>query len=516
MGQKINYSKKNKKLKVVIIVALAVVSLLILYISFKEAIKSIRNNETPNTTESSQIKYSVGSYSTIESLLASHNCKLIKEAKESGQTILYVNFTYDLYTGNVSNENYFFNISKLVAEFYNYINFEIIDNKKNIDIEVTCEKPNIVEFKINGDVNYYLNQDTIRNSSNRQNRVTSFTIQSKELQAAIEGNWNEANVDWGTKESTCDGYNIYFDEGIKYKVVARNIYNIIFTRQYKGEVAGNLNPNSSKEAVVNNLGEPTFSNGDMLYGYIGENNYIFFDFINKQISIYPVVKISNSEESNLKVLINQMNKTSDIKNFVTELVNAWNDYDVYDFNSDYVDLRYTLKGIKLDISASSLKNGIFIYQNYSGDTNITELENVYFTDTDMVFDEEKVRTSNESLNRNIQGYFSDEEINKILGKNFLIRFKSFEDSICIGPMFYSKSQEYADSELDKNLEVSSYRWYNDSILVYSVNNDGIYVYNCETRVNAKALDLNGEITIQDAGNGQIIYNNNEILNVVIE
>lgn len=516
MGQKVNYNKSKKNnIKIIGIVFLSLFVLVILFRTFKNLKDSLPIDlESPDKAE---FYFSVKDYKTIEELIASYNCKFIRKEETSDLLKLYLQFEVDLYSGNNSNENYFLNMSKVIAEFIDYKNFELIDNNKNIDIEVKCENPNIIEYKINGDLNYYLNHDSKSNKS-LSTKMTDFSIQSKELQNLIDKGWNEKNVDWGTKESTCNGYNIYFDEGIKYKNVSTDIFNIIFTSKYNGQVAGGLTTNSSKEEVEKALGEPTFSQGDSLYGYVSKICYLFFDFSNKQISVYPVIEISEDEEKELKELIKKMNNTSDIKTFATGLTNLWNDYDVYDYDSNYVDLIYTLKGFELSISSDSLKNGIFIYQNYLGNRNIVNMENVYMKDTDKVFDYEKSRSQNEKMSRNEIGQIDEEYYDKYLGINFSVRFnsmKSIDSKYYKGVKFYSRKEEYPDSELNKNIEISSYIWYDENKFIYSIDDDGIYVYNCITRVNVKIAECKGEIIINSANSGQIIYNDTEIINVDI-
>lgn len=519
MGQKVNYNKnktKTNKLKIITIVILCLFVLLILIKSFKDVKKSIDNQK--NEPKATTIYTTVKDYQSLEELLASYNCNVLSKQETEDLFTIKLSFGENLYSGETSNERYFTNICKAVAEYIDYKNFRLIDEDKNIDIEVKCEKPYIVEFKINNDVNYYLNQDSKLNKKNRENKITNFTIQSPELQALIDGGWEDKSVNWGTRESTCDGYNIYFDEGIKYKVVARNVYNVIFTSKYTEQVAGGLTTNATSEAVELALGSPTFKNGDLLYGYVSNNNYLFFDFMHKQISVYPVQNITEDEEEKLKEYIEKMNETNDIKTFAVDITNLWNDYDVYDYSSNYVDLRYTLKGFKLDISSDSLKNGIFIYQNYNGNINVSNLKNVYLKSEDLVFEEEKLRSQEDSLKRKIEGEFSEEERYE-LGVKFSVYFREKTNSGEIsqkGPTFYSRDEEYPDTELDRTLEISSYNWYDEYNFVYSVNDDGIYVFNPATNVNIKLIEINGEIKINSAGDGIIIYNNNEQLNLNLE
>ncbi len=516
MSEKVNYNarKNNNKLKISVIVIVILIAVYIITISVINTFKSMPKEVTydPDKTY-----YKVSDFNSLEEIFAHYKCKLISHEEINNVVVMKVSFDVNLYTGEHSNENHFVNLSRVIAEFLDFKNFEMIDTSKDIDIEVICEKPNIVQFKINGDINYYLNHDSDLNKRKLQSEITEFTIQSKELQQLIDSGWNEKEVDWGIKDSTCDDYNIYFDEGIKYRVVSRNVFNVIFTDKYIGQVAGGLGVGCTPQEVEDALGAPTFSKDMSLYGYLGKNNYLFFDFINNEISIYPVQSITKEDEDNLKKFVEDMNSSNNVKEFVTSLTDIWIDYDKYDFDSNYVDLRYTLKGVQLSIFSNSLKNGIFIYQNYTGNRDITDLENVYIKDTDFVFDEELSRQSEIYLNYIDEGYFTEEERKSFLGIEFAIRFRdhNHNDNINIGPRFYSRNREYPDSELDKFLEISSYKWYDDYKLIYAVNNDGLYVYNCRTRINLKLIDIDDKIIINDVSGGQIIYNDTEVITVEI-
>ena len=306
MSDKVDFSKKkkgnNKKIK---ILGIALISVLVIYILIQSIIRAYKSMPE-KVPEQSKIHYSTSQYKTLAELLKSFECELINKEEIDNILKLTVNFNMDLYTKGKSNENYFLGICNAVAEFQKYKTFQIIDKSREIDIEVICENERIVQIKINGDENYYLNQDSKINSNKKVVEFKNFTIQSLQLQQLIESDWKENQVSWGTKESTCNGYNIYFDEGIEYKVVGRNVFNVIFTSKYNGQIAGGLNTNSTIEEVKSALGEPTFSNGTDLYGYRGENNYLFFDFLNNQISVYPIVEVTSEEEEKLKIIIRHL------------------------------------------------------------------------------------------------------------------------------------------------------------------------------------------------------------------
>ena len=514
MGQKANFNVKNKKIELLKKVGIAILVAIILYATIKaiDSVKTdLKNAKQTNNSELASYNTESG-YNSLEELLSKYNAEFVRIEETRDFTKIYLKFKYDLFTDETSNESYFNNIAKSLAYFLNYRNFEMIDETKNIDIKIYCKKPNITEIVINDDPNYYLNQETNINRGKQNPEETRFTIQAPELQALIDGDWDESKVDWGTRESTCDKYQIYFDEGIKYKVVARKVYNVIFTEKYQGQVAGGLSTTASPQGVINALGEPTLVKDDNLYGYLSGYNYLFFDFSNKEISIYPVVKISERDEEELKTYIKELSDTSDVKKFATKLTGLWLDYNDYDYDSNFVDLKYTLKGVRLNISGNSIKNGLFIYQNYSGNRDIVDLDNVYMESEDFVVEAERERITDDYLNRRLEGELDEVDIQDV-GNEFLVKFKSFSKDGNLGPIFYSITKEYADSELDRNIAVSSYKWYDDYNFVYSVNGDGIYVYNAVQMNVSKLAYINDDIIINSAGNGVIIYNNNQTIEI---
>ena len=342
MGNKVDYRpKKNKKvIKYLKIFGIVIVSLIIIYFIIQSFLRAYRATISPDSSNSN-LHYNINEYDSLEELLSAYGCVYISEISTSDLIKITVKFDRDLYTNETSNENYFMAIVNVVAEYEDYKSFELVDESRNIDIVVTCENSSMVQIQINGDENYYLNQDSLINLRKNEVAITDFTIDSSELTMLINNEWNPSNLNIGTRDSSCDGYEIYFDEGFKYKIFGRIVYNFIFTDKYTNSIVSGLNVSSTAEEVEETLGEPTFNYNSTLYGYIGENNYVFFDFTNKQVSIYPVITLEN--ENKFIELINQMNENFDIRQFSMDLISLWTDYDIYDYDSNYVDLQYTLR-----------------------------------------------------------------------------------------------------------------------------------------------------------------------------
>ena len=499
MGQKVNYNQnKTNKLKIVGIVILSLLIVLVLLMVMKRGDKS-QNNNVQNSQNISGFAYSTTKFESLEAILKSYDCKLISKQETNDLVKANVNFKYGLYTGEKSNENFFLNLCKIIVEFENYKNLELIDNNKDIDIEVICEGTKITQFIINGDTNYYLNNNS-RLNRNKTYHVTDFTIQSKELQAMIDENWDEKSVEWGTRESIFNNYNIYFEEGIQYKVVSRNIYNLVFTNQYQGKVAGGLTTNAEPAQVESALGTPTFQQDNYIYGYVGENNYLFFDFMNHQISVYPVVSVTKSEEDNLKELIEKMNESADIKSFATELTELWIDYDEYNYKANFVDLKYSLKGVELSIYSDSLKNGIYIYQNYTGDRAIADLENVYIMETDAVFSAEYNRAmyeANKAYGASQLGYEASDA--------YYVELITNENYDIIKGRFISTDGTRPDVEINDSID--TYVWMSDTELIYSVKNKGIYYYNFDGLEKQVLIEGTEDYQIHSYENNILSYDN---------
>ena len=513
MSERINFNKKNNRKLGKIIIALIIVIILTLfvkgYIDYYNSRKNI-NGETGT------LLYNTNEYSSLAQLLYAYDVEYLRIDETGEIAKIYVVFSKDLYTLTTSNQNYFYGIIGAVAEFRKYSGFEMIDTTRDIEIKVSCQDESITQIIINGDENYFLNRDSEINLNNYEIKMTEVSVQSEELAFFIENKWSDKDFNFGTKDSRCQSYDIFWDEGFKYKKNAGKVYNLIFTEKYDGEVAGGLKTTSTAEEIKNRLGTPTFSQST-LYGYVSEDCYLFFDSSKHEISIYPVENVSIEDQIKFEELINEMNGTEDITVFVSKLMDLWGDYDSYSYDINYVNLKYTLRGIELNLSEVNLgDDGLFIYQNYTGTKEIQELNNVYIHEENSIWEAEKQRIFSDSMSRAEQGENVDEQY-EIYGVEFAVRFEkdlSYTGEGYIGPYFLSRDKSYPDSELNRTLVISSFKWYDDYRMIYGINDDGIYVYDCKTRVNTKIMDVSGEAIVKDVNNGIVKYNDTQ--EIVIE
>lgn len=400
---------KNKKRKKRIIIITIVILLLLISLAIIFRQKD-NDNESENTIQN------IEDFSSIEEALEMFDCRLIREKElneEDFKLEIYLEFAKDLYTNGVDNKTYFKNICQVLAEVLDFENFKLIDEKKEIAIHVVNSKESqvVVAMIINGDINYFGNKNSENTLKNYEKfQVTNMQIQSSILNSLINSDWNTRQVNFGTKENEENNYSIYEDEGIKIRSIARKVYNIIFTENYTENIINNINVKTKREDVIKILGEPTFEEEYLdLYGYKGNDIYVFF--ASDGVSVYRVEKEYETDE--IMDALENFQQEKSIKNFTNTITDIWNDYDLYERGENFVNLRYSLKGLQIAFNLTS-NHGIIIYNNYNGELvdgiTIEELANgtkdipryIFFElDKDLVFESEISRVGYEQAKGDI-------------------------------------------------------------------------------------------------------------------
>lgn len=309
---------------------------------------------------------------------------------------IYVKFKVDLYTEETSNEEYFREIVRIMAYTLKFKNFRIADEEKQILIAVICDKENssIERTYINGYDNYFAKENSKIDFNKMENvELTEFNIQSPELTQLINQNWNKGAINTSNIQNEFDEY-IYLNNGIAIRNVYKNVFNIVFRNDYKQDVLNGINTSTDLEEIVKKIGKPTFGSiEEGLIGYKGHEIYAFFSL--GEISIYRVEKYENTEE-----LINILKKFEDdrnVKKFVSAITDIWKDYDLYRYDTKYVNLIYSLKGIKVQFNVTD-SHGLIVGNNYVGDKKDLvklqeelEIKEIYFENTDFVYEAEQTR-----------------------------------------------------------------------------------------------------------------------------
>lgn len=366
---------------------------------------------------------------------------------------------------------------------------------RNINIVVLCNKEEkaITVIYYNGDRNYFERRDNEQNIEQYQEiNLTDLTINSSELKKVIENDWQSGKVNFGTKESTFEEYDIFFEEGIKVRTTASTIYNIVFTEKYEKEIINGLKVNDTKEQIQKKLGTPAFTENNLI-GYKGKQCYVFFS--ENEVSVYRVENNYQNEKF-VAMLEELMTNKKQITLFNT-LTDIWNDYDSYTTENGNVFIRYTIRGVEFSFNAIGGK--IIFYQNFNGQLaknitlkdlskdNIPTYAELKLT-TDLVWEAEKERIDirqsyydEEFIETMYTDAYTVEELDEQLleklskieykTKNFYV-FSTAMKSQSGNLKFISIQREYPDSELKLPAEVSDFTWLNDNNLVYAISRKG--------------------------------------------
>lgn len=383
----------NRKKKILALLTILIVVLITILV--------IRNFIT-QYEENDKVYSKIEDFETPEDVIKYLGGEFINQEESTAEGVkldIYLKFKVDLYTNEVSNEEYYNNVMDMISYVLDYNSFRLIDDEKEMLIAVICDNENgrIKRKYINGDSNYFGNAESQNNLQKiKEIENTDLQIQSPELIELINNNWKSSNMDFGTKTGTLGKYDVYGNEGIQVRNVYKKVFNIVFKENYTNPIINGIIPEMSKEEIIEILGEPTItSNETEIFGYKGKEIYVFFAY--GDISVYRLEEYDSTEFS--KLVENYINET-DVKKFVSGITDVWPDYDQYYYDEDFINLVYTLKGIKIQFNITN-NHGVVIYNNYTGqiipgmtiqNIDIRELKNkVFFENTNIMLENEMSR-----------------------------------------------------------------------------------------------------------------------------
>ena len=465
--------------------------------------------------ENVEKKYeSTSEFQSIQEIVEYFGSKYINEIdnkkKAEFKKEIYIEFKYNTFENKVSKKEYYDKIINGIVNFLDYENFKIFDEKQQIVIEVKCDnkEKQIKSICINGNYNYFNYMESIYAKENsKETKITEVQDYSELLESAINNNWKYNDINFGTKESEFNKYDIYFDEGIEVRVINRKVYNLIFNKKYQDTIINSITMETSLEQIEDSLGEATFKydNGDQkVIGYKTSKMYIFFS--NDEISIYPVEEYDYEEFSEL---VTNLKEISDLEDFTNQVTYLWKDYDYYKYDTEVVELRYTLKGIKIGYNIDE-KCGILIYNNSK---EKLDSDYVFYINEDLVFETEIDRiTKREELYEEedfsaIDLYDEENEIieiNQVSSNEF--DFKYHNEYMC----FISKNGNYPNSEFTVDSIVKNYFWISDNLFLYTLDYKGIYIYDAIEMKREKIVNVDSEIEIKSFENNILKYNEEQI------
>ena len=505
---------KRKTIKIIFIVA-------IIFLVMAFALRQILMYTQEQAEFQNKTYDTLQDFETVQEVANYLDCEYIKEEEsknEKYETDIYLKFKYDLYTDGASNQDYFYRSAILFAQVTGYSNIRLIDDSKDLVIAIIGDKANkkILKLYINGNDNYYGEADTIKALDNyKDTNISKLEIQASIINDLIKNEWEAKKVDFGTQESTLDKYDIYFDEGLDVKKIGTKVFNIVFREKYGKEVVNGIKVGTDLQEVVNILGEPSFGGVDRyLLGYKGEKMYIFFT--EQTISVYPVQ--ANSNEQQLLTLIEKFRQDLDLKAFISSITDLWPDYDKYEYDSNYVNLTYTLRGVQFKFNVDR-DSGVIFYNNYNG-SYITDLRNnknnlpkyTYFKDDNLVYENEY------SKKGSVHDYVyskGDYEYRKAALKvyngieipdsnKFFVKQDKIEKINIL-------SMDDTNPPSEINEKVYSYLWLDDYNLAYSIQNRGIYLYNAQKLQTKTIIEGQDDFSLKSYENSRIYYDDKNLI-----
>lgn len=457
--------------------------------------------------------------STIKEVIEYYKSRYLSE-EESSENGFYLDvnviFAKLLYENDESNETYYNELLKDCARVLNYRSFKLIDNKNDIIIKVICNGEKITSIIINDIEDYFIYTDSqISMKQYKEIEMTLLKIESDILQSCINNNW-KSDTYFGERDSIFDEYYIYFDEGIKVRIIDEKVYNIVFTKQYNKSVVNNCFPGIDLKYVEAAIGEATFKDEDAnVIGYKGEQIYVFFT--ETEISVYRNSTVDADDFFDLadKFISDEL----DLLDFMNELTYLWPDYSTYEYSKDSVYISYPLKGIEIAINYGDI-NGILVYNNNKSSLSKISryLEDTRFVgrlQTDLMFKTEQQRIEKDlswlELAKEYENNLEENQKN-IIGES--LKYCIYPEKDSNGNIYKIKFISEFGNEPNREINdgVTSYLWVTNDYFIYSRKGSGIYFYNLSTgRVQRIITGSNTtEFNLKSYKDGILEYDNEMI------
>lgn len=484
--------KMNKKKKKIIIITTIVVLFFILLIVL------LKINENKPITSKDEAN-------SLQSIVEFCECKFIasKESEVDGYSLdIYLEFKYDTYQAGESKKPYYDVTIEGICEFLKYNSIRLIDESRDLVIRVDTNSTSITKKYFNDveESEYFsklLSQINLENETTF--KETEFDVTS-ELQTLITNEWKTENINFGQRTSTFRNYDIYFDNGYRIRNINGKVFNIVFTNKFQKEVIADIKVGDSFDKIKQSLGDNYIEQNGILE-YMGKDLYACFS--SNEISIYPRITYNYTQ---FEKLVEKYNEDKDFNSFMNSLTSLWTDYSFYSYDTNYCEIWYPLKGIKI-YNSSQRMEGIQVYQEYSGpfkDEHKDYYQLYYKTNESLIIEQEKDRLMQKAEIPDGNG--------KFVSAKYVQKAELNPDGKKYNIAFFSIDGNNPDSELSKDIYADQTLWYDDDNFIYSIAHKGIYVYNATTRKTKNLLigNDNFKITNYDYTNKILTYDGKDV------
>ncbi|MGN1299365.1 MAG: hypothetical protein ACI4UE_05230 [Candidatus Scatovivens sp.] len=383
IARKYKRRKISKKALVVAIIICLIVMVIILVESLNKIKETDEDNKKAELSEVSEADLVQDDLS----IYRKYNCKDVSKKYTTDNFKVNLSFGKDLYSKEgESNQEYFESLINELVKVYKR-SFQLVDEDKDITIEVNYISETNYFYKINSKENYF--NDTEEKNNEIKNYKEIEAIQNKvsyeDFNKFNKNEWSVQAAGVEIKEKS----NGILDYGT-YKILTDNIFTntIIMNNEFKDEIIEGIKVGDSFNSIKQKLGNPTFEKTNMI-GYKTDDEYIFF--YNDEVAIYPNIKFSNLE---LEELIQNYIKgiyDGERKEFAFDILHKYYDFKSYIDNNNSLNLESATRGIKIKISDKNQVD-INIYNNY----DMTETTKKYIREgkintnfeTDLIYETE--------------------------------------------------------------------------------------------------------------------------------
>lgn len=325
------------------------------------------SNMIVSTLESSKPK-------TFQEVIKKYNSEYLDRDKNK----IYVSFGQDLYNENgKSNENYFNNLIEDLEPFFVPVDFNLVDEEKNIDIQMNYNSNNkeyeitfnkTKDFYKETDGDSYINVDT-----SEIVKTSPLYVSNGYLERLVANQMYLSSIEKYLDEGKelSDGYMSYKNGTIKIKLAPnKSVMNIIFSKDYGYSILSDVESNTSLSKIYELHNDNVF--GSLDEGYLGyRTTDLYYFFYGDETSVYGYSYQNNKK---FEDLLSKYLQNKDLDTFVNGISEQILSYDTFEYDKDIkkAHIVFPTRGIEINIENNDPR-GITLYSNY------------YFTDTTKEF-----------------------------------------------------------------------------------------------------------------------------------
>lgn len=347
------------------------------------------------------------------------------------------------------------------------------------------------------------------------NYVHNVNINSLELNQMVSGDLKAENI--GKIYTEYDGYKDIFEKGIKIKETFGKTVAIRFNKEYTENIIGNVNANSSKEKILENIGSPNLETENILV-YILENVDVIFNLNTNEVHCFLNNSKNIEEYFEIIEFYEKFQEDKNIKDFISNVTKTNPRYYRYEYDKNNVLLDYIDLGVRINFNSDKNIAGLFLFDNFFTNElensqtkrsdikdkienmkqkNLIYIENKRLSYVEELEEKDKIKLMNEKaelIKKEINFMHNNESLGEI-SEDTLIYYekngkRKYENIVIKSktnrfPVHYLNSAAFANDII-----------FADDHIIYAVDKDGIYY--------KKINEMESE-KVYEPENGESIY-----------